>query len=107
MPYKEVKSGSSITTKPQIELDIQYKGLDTDFASLSGGERARVSLAFTLALSEIYQTPILMLDESISSLDYDATVDVLSAIKENMPNRTVLCVSHQANTGLFDHVIEC
>ncbi len=107
VPYKQTKTGSTITVKPQIELIIQYKGAEADFDSLSGGERARVSLAFTLALSEIYQTPILMLDESISSLDYDSTVEVLGAIKENMPNRTVLCVSHQANTGLFDNVIEC
>jgi len=46
-----------------------------------------------------------MLDESISSLDHDATADVLDAIKESSQDRAVLIVSHQANTGMFDAVI--
>jgi len=103
--HKKVTTGKSVRYKPQIDLVVQYKGTDTDVASLSGGERARVSLAFTLALSEIYHSPILMLDESISSLDHDATADVLDAIKESSQDRAVLIVSHQANTGMFDAVI--
>lgn len=103
--YKQVVTGKSVRYKPQINLTVQYKGADTALASLSGGERARVSLAFTLALSEIYHSPILMLDESISSLDHDATTDVLDAIKDTAGERAVLVVSHQANTGMFDGVI--
>lgn len=106
LTYKEVRSGKTVTTKPQIDLLIEYKGNETDAAALSGGERARLSLAFTLALSEIYQTPLLMLDESISSLDAESTCDVVSALRDLLVDRTVLCVSHQANTGIFDHVIE-
>jgi len=104
--FKEVKSGRTTTSKPQIDLKIEYKGQDTDLSSLSGGERARLSLAFTLALAEIYNHPLLMLDESISSLDYESTVDVVQAIKEVLADKTVLIVSHQANTGIFDHVID-
>lgn len=103
--FKEVKSGRTTTSKPQIDLKIEYKGQDTDLSSLSGGERARLSLAFTLALAEIYNHPLLMLDESISSLDYESTVDVVQAIKEILADKTVLIVSHQANTGIFDHVV--
>lgn len=103
--FKEVKSGRTTLTKPQLDLRIEYKGQDTDLLSLSGGERARLSLAFTLALSEIYNHPLLMLDESISSLDYESTVDVVQAIKEILVDKTVLIVSHQANTGIFDYVL--
>lgn len=103
--FKEVKSGRSTVSKPQIDLRIEYKGQETELSSLSGGERARLSLAFTLALAEIYNHPLLMLDESISSLDYESTVDVVQAIKEILVDKTVLIVSHQANTGIFDHVV--
>lgn len=103
--FKDVKSGRTTVSKPQLDLRIEYKGQDTDLASLSGGERARLSLAFTLALAEIYNHPLLMLDESISSLDYESTVDVVQAIKEILVDKTVLIVSHQANTGIFDYVL--
>lgn len=104
-PYKEVKKGRDVTSKPQIDITIQYNGNDTELDSLSGGERARVSLAFTLALAEIHRSPLIMLDESISSLDHESTVNVLSAIKEVLTECTVLCVSHQATEGIFDNVI--
>jgi DNA repair exonuclease SbcCD ATPase subunit len=103
--YKDVKTKGGVSTKPQIDLKIEYKGNDVDADFLSGGERARVSLAFTLALAEIYKSPLIMLDESISSLDHESTVDVLSAIKEILADSTVICVSHQATEGIFDNVI--
>lgn len=104
--YKEIKTGKTKTVKPQIDLQIVYKENETDFSSLSGGEKARISLAFTLALAEMYNSKILMLDESISSLDYETTTDVISTIKYYFTNKIVLCISHQANTGIFDSVID-
>lgn len=89
--------------KPTIDIRVEYKGSETDVGSLSGGERARVALAYTLALAELQGAKMLLLDESISSLDYDATVDVLEALKG--VDRPIICISHQANTGMFDSVV--
>lgn len=99
---KEVKNKG---VKNQIVLDIEYKGHKTDLLNLSGGERDRVNLAFTLAFSEIFQSPILMLDECISSLDYDNCTNVIETLKEEYKGKMVICVHHQANEGLFDKVI--
>jgi exonuclease SbcC len=100
--HKEIKKGS----KPMINLSIEYKGHSVELHNLSGGERDRINLAFTLALSEIFQSPILMLDECISSLDYDNCSNVLQTIRECYKGKSVICVHHQANEGLFDNVIK-
>src|SRR5690606_20687772 len=106
VPFKEIKKGKSTISKPQITIEITYNGTEIDFDSLSGGEKARISLAYTLALSMMNASPLLIMDESISSLDEETTSDVLESIKMHLSSKTVLCVSHQANTGMFDNVID-
>lgn len=93
------------TTKSQITLNMEYKGHSIDVGNLSGGEISRLNLAFVLALSEIFQSPILMLDECISTLDPDNCVNVLETIKEQYKGEIVLMVHHQITEGLFDKVI--
>lgn len=92
--------------KHQIGLDIVYKGNSVDISNLSGGERDRVVLAFTLAFSDYIQSPILLLDECVSSLDEDNADNVFSVIKENNKNKLVIVVAHQIVKGLFDDVLD-
>lgn len=100
-PFKEGKK----TTKPQINLKVEHKGMECDISSLSGGELSRVVLAFTLALAEMFNTPLLLLDECTSSLDQEMTGTVLAGIKENFSGKMVLIVAHQVVTGVFDKVM--
>ena len=92
--------------KPCINIEIEYKGMECDLNMLSGGELARIILAYTLALSEIFNTPLLMLDECTASLDQDLTSDVFETIKDNFKGKLVLIVAHQIITGTFDNVIK-
>jgi len=100
--FKETKKNS----KPQINIEISYKGMDCDINSLSGGETSRVILAFTLALGEMFNTPLLMLDECTASLDSESTSIVFDTIKENFKNKSVLVVAHQCTEGIFDKIIK-
>jgi exonuclease SbcC len=99
--FKETKDNQ----KPQINLEIEYKGIDHDLNMLSGGEMSRVVLAFTLALSEIHNTPFVMLDESTSSLDQELTSSVVDGLKENFGNKLVLLIAHQVVQGSFDKIV--
>lgn len=99
--FKETKDAS----KPQINLTIDYKGIDHDLTMLSGGELSRVILAFTLALAEIHDTPFVMLDESTSSLDQDLTGTVVEGLRENFGNKLVIIIAHQVVQGVFDKVV--
>jgi len=74
--------------------------------SLSGGELSRIIIAFTLALSEIFNTPIILLDECTSSLDEHLTNIVFDTIKNNFDDKIIICVAHQVVLGVFDNVIK-
>lgn len=106
VPFKETKKGSSVHTKPQINLQIEYKGMESDINSLSGGELSRVVLAFALALGEMFNTPLMLLDECTSSLDQDLNNIVMDGIKSNFNGKIVLVIAHQCIEGSYDKVIK-
>ena len=101
-PFKETKTAK----KPQINVQVKYKGMDIDLNSLSGGERDRVYLAYTLALSEIFNTRLILLDECLSSLDQDNVYNVLHGMKETQQDRLILIIAHNFITGNFDRILE-
>lgn len=100
--FKEGKSGD----KPCINLEIEYRGIDHDLSMLSGGEMSRVTLAFTLALSEIHNAPLIMLDESTASLDQECVGDVIEGIHDTFREKLVLLIAHQVVKGVFDTTID-
>ncbi|WP_164521518.1 ABC transporter ATP-binding protein [Iodobacter ciconiae] len=74
-------------------LDISHLK-HRDLATLSGGERRRVSLAAALA----QQAPLILLDEPLSQLDLRHQQQALSVLREeNQAGRTLLMVSHDPN----------
>ncbi|MFC8501633.1 thiol reductant ABC exporter subunit CydC [Pedococcus sp. NPDC057267] len=71
------------------------KGLDTQLGSggrgLSGGERARLSIARALLSAR----PVLLLDEPVAHLDHPTAVAVLEDLLRARGTRTVVVVSHR------------
>ena len=57
---KELKSGKD---KIGLFFKVCYKKMEGDIDFLSGGQRDRINLAFTLAFSELVDNRILLLDE--------------------------------------------
>jgi len=101
LSFKETKKNN----KPQINIEIDYKGMECDLTTLSGGEISRVVLAFTLALGEMFNSPMLLLDECTASLDQELTTLVFDCIKENMKDKMVIIIAHQVVNGVFDKII--
>ena len=104
LSFKESKK-ANIQSKPQINIAIEYKGMECDISSLSGGELARVVLSFTLALAEMFNTPLIMLDECTSSLDEELSTTIINGLKENFSNKLVIVISHQNICGLYDRIL--
>lgn len=100
--FKEVKNNS----KPQLNVEVLYKDMMCDLSTLSGGELSRVILAFTLSLADLYQSPLLLLDETTASLDEELTTIVFETIKEHFRNIPILSISHQCTEGIFDTVLK-
>lgn len=104
-PFKQNKKSSNKEIKPQLNLEIMYKNMDCDINMLSGGEKSRVVLAYTLALGQIFNIPFLMLDESTASLDQELTTLVFNNIKEAFEDKLVIVIAHQIITGVFNKII--
>jgi len=106
LPFKtSKKSGPNGKNKPQINIEIDYKGNQCDTSSLSGGELSRVVLAYTLALAEIFNSPMILLDECTASLDQELTAVVMEGIKTNFADKLVISICHQVVSGNFDRTI--
>jgi len=101
LSFKETKK----STKPQINLGIEYKGMESGIGRLSGGEKSRVVLAFTLALADMFNISLLMLDECTSSLDQDLNGIVVNSLKDHFQNKLVLVIAHQSVEGVYDKII--
>ena len=83
-------------------------GLETRVGSggsaLSGGQRQRIAIA----RARLRDTPILILDESTSALDYFSRTSVMSAIREWRRGKTTVIITHdmtQIGDGDFVYVL--
>ncbi len=70
------------------------EGLETHLGkradSLSGGQKQRIAIA----RARVRDTPILILDESTSALDYVTKAQVLSAIRKWRQGKTTIIITH-------------
>ncbi len=82
----------------ESDLAAMPRGLDTVVGergmSLSGGQKQRVTIARAL----IYDTPILVLDDALASVDTETERTVLQNLTAGTRSRTTIVVSHRAST---------
>jgi len=91
----------------KITTQIQYKGNYYDnINQLSGGEFDRCTLASICGVNSMLQSNLLLLDESLSSLDADTNTEILNFLKELSSDKLVLVCSHEAVKGIFDEIID-
>lgn len=102
LPFTENKKK---VVKPQINLRISYKGMDCDLGMLSGGELQRLVISFNLALCDMFDLPMVLLDECTSNLDQETTQVIVDGIKENF-DKPVVMIAHQVVSGMFDEIIK-
>jgi ATP-binding cassette subfamily B protein len=69
--------------------------------TLSGGQKQRVAIARTLMLD----APIMVFDDSMSSLDMETDVKIRAALRENTKNATVILISHRISTLMLSDTI--
>lgn len=86
----------------QSTIDDMPDGLDTVVgaggSALSGGQRQRVAIA----RARLRDTPILILDESTSALDYTSRTAVMQAIRKWRKGKTTIIITHDMSQILED-----
>jgi len=102
---KQLKSKKNAVSQ-RFDVKIFYR--DSVYSSskqLSGGEKDRISLAITLAMNETFGSPILFLDETLSSLDSDLKGEAVTLLKDMSKAKTYVVISHEETEGLYDNVL--
>ena len=103
---RKLKSKDKEISAINLELTCDGQVLDTlNEDDLSGGQFSRLVLAFQLALSDMYNSPILMLDESLQGCDIATQEICIDAIKEISDRKLVLMIEHHTQDHYFDEVL--
>ncbi|QLG87448.1 ABC transporter ATP-binding protein [Chitinibacter bivalviorum] len=91
----EWESAADLALAQQQLARLDLQGFaERDLASLSGGERRRVSLATALT----QQAPLMLLDEPLSQLDLRHQQQALAVLREELAaGRSIVMVSHDPN----------
>jgi len=101
----------STTTKGEerarMGVEIYHKGHKVKrIKPFSGGEKSRSCLSFQLGLSEMYQSPILIVDEGFTGVDEDTKTACFNVLRSVSQDKLILVVEHGAPESFFDEVIE-
>ncbi|SPN79775.1 DNA double-strand break repair ATPase [Brazilian cedratvirus IHUMI] len=98
---KQLKNGSNVH---KVNFSLNYRGMEGEVEQLSGGEKQRLSIALTLALSQFSSGPLLF-DECLAYLDSDLQELCLEAIREFASDKQVIYIGHNMTEGYFDDTI--
>ena len=87
----------------QLKRQLQDKGEGIlNVNSLSGGEKSRISLAQNL----IRDPQLILIDESLSSVDETMEATIISKVVSEFKNSTIVCISHRKRSAeYFNRVI--
>jgi DNA repair exonuclease SbcCD ATPase subunit len=106
--FKEHKKTNGL--KPQINFSIFYNNNVYDnIMGLSGGEKDRISLALTIALACVNPSPVLFLDECLSTVGNDLRECALESIRKFIiaqTGKTCIIIQHSIIEGHCDAVVE-
>lgn len=103
---KNVSQTKDGKDRAKLSIEIFHKGETASrLSDLSGGEKSRAALAFQLGLAELYNSPILMVDEGFKGLGEDDKVICLEVLRSISGNKLILAVEHGAPESFFDQVV--
>jgi len=101
---QKLKTAINIAELKDKINSLKYKldeNVGPDGKSLSGGERQRVALA-----RAIYKkADIIFLDEFTSNLDLETEKKIMRNLKDNLPNTTVIMISHRLEIARNSDII--
>lgn len=104
--FLEIMDVGKKSTNYKIVTSIIFNGDHYDSINeLSGGEFDLCTLASICGMNTMQNSPLLILDESLSSLDSDMNTDTFNLLSQVAEDKLVLVCSHEAVRGIFDDIV--
>jgi len=114
---KNIVLGAPESTQSDVKRVVEWSQLTSDLAqmkdglntivgekgvTLSGGQRQRVALARAL----LRESPVLILDDTLSAVDTETEKKLLAALNKEKMNRSMVIVSHRLSAvRQADHIL--
>tara|TARA_R110001632_G_scaffold232442_1_gene373281 strand:+ start:166 stop:2433 length:2268 start_codon:yes stop_codon:yes gene_type:complete len=109
----EFKTVRETKSKPgsksmQCSMSIFFKNSTYDKPSqLSGGERERVSIAMMLSLNSLLDSNLIMLDETLGSIDTESRLAIIEMMQNIVDdNKVCVIIEHVPIVGVYEHQME-
>lgn len=104
--FKTSKSTKRVKICPNLR--IEFRGVvRSSVEEMSGGEGDKVSLAMILAINQLTNTPVLLLDETFAFIDKSTRDVCLEIVKNNvLPHKVIMGTTNAAIDGFFDDYID-
>lgn len=97
--------GGSIT-KYEVTVNVKMSGRNVgQLKNLSGSEYEKVRMLFNVAMSKLLGLKLLIVDESMSTLDSSSLDVILDTIK-SLDLGLVIMVNHRHSTGRYDSTVD-
>lgn len=103
LSHKQNKDGS---ISDKVSVEIVHNGVKCSIDTFSGGAENRAIVAFQLAMSEVVNSPLLLLDEPLVGVHATLRDEIYSTIRSFASNKLIIVVEHGAPENLFDLVLE-
>lgn len=106
--YKPINNKKESKEKITINMKVYHGDCQyTNINLLSGGESDRISLAATLAISSMANSPFLFLDECMASLNCELREKCLTLVKNFCDDdKIIIDVCHESVEGYHDYIVK-
>lgn len=99
---KTLKNGKE---KDCLSVCIRFKAVEYDnISKFSGGEKARINIAFLLTIAKILNVRLILFDEPCKSIEEDLVEKCVKVIKSTLP-AIKICIAHKEIEAKYDNTI--
>lgn len=91
--------------RAKMGIRIVHRGLEMSLDDFSGGAENRAILCAQLAISDLQNSPLLLLDESLTGSHADLRDEILDHLRTVAQTKLILLVEHGVSDSSFDDVI--
>lgn len=102
--FKILKTKNRVV--PSVNLQVWLEGMELDVDEPSWGQKERISIALTIAMTNFSSSPFIMMDEPLASLSEEDRELALKTLIRCCKDKTFLYIGHDTTLGWFDRIVD-